>query len=143
MNANTIKAAELTAELERLPRPRSHWGRAVKAAAIELVEDTASGYNTAELPADPAELEQKLLNGAKDWHQFSWGGNWHCYDADIAAAFCSPSELKKTDNGNRRPNSRESWLDVQARALFQAANLITNAARAINARNANAATIAA
>lgn len=143
MNANTIKAAELTAELEKLPRPRSYWGRAVKAAAIELVEDTASGYNTAELPADPAELEQKLLNGAQNWAHFSEGGCWLCYDEDIARAFCSPSELKRTHNGNRRPNSRETWLDVQARALSQAATLIKNAARAINARNADAATIAA
>ena len=42
------------------------------------------------------------------------------YDGDIAAALCTPSELKKTRNGERRPNSREEWLDVQARALHQA-----------------------
>lgn len=34
------------------------------------------------------------------------------------------AELKKTHNGERRPNSRESCLDVQARAFWQAALLI-------------------
>lgn len=134
----TITAAALVAEIESRPRARSYWGRAVAKTAAELVTETASGYNTDKLPADPAELEKMLLNGATDWNHFSWGGCWHCYDSDIAAAFCSPSELKKTDNGNRRPNAREEWLDVQARALRQAAILVKDAARDITAR-ANAA----
>lgn len=33
-------------------------------------------------------------------------------------------ELKKTREGERRPNSREEWLDVQARALTQAARVV-------------------
>lgn len=43
---------------------------------------------------------------------------------DIAEHYCTKSELKKTHNGERKPNSRESWLDVQARAFWQAALLI-------------------
>lgn len=46
------------------------------------------------------------------------------YDSDIAERLCNPSELKKTRNGERRPNGREEWLDTQARALFQAANRV-------------------
>ena len=140
MNANTITitAAALVAEIQSRPRARSHWGRAVAQTAAELVTETASGYNTDKLPADPAELEKMLLNGATDWNHFSWGGCWHCYDSDIAAAFCSPSELKKTNTGNRRPNAREEWLDVQARALRQAAQLVKDAAAKITA-TANAA----
>ena len=65
-----------------------------------------------------------LLNGAKDWSQYSWGGCSLIYDPDIASRLCCPSELKKTRNGERRPNSREEWLDVQARALYQAANRV-------------------
>jgi hypothetical protein len=38
--------------------------------------------------------------------------------------FCTPSELKKTHNGERKPNKNEEWLDVQARALNQAAKMI-------------------
>lgn len=43
---------------------------------------------------------------------------------DIAELLCSPSELKRKKYGERRPNSREEWLDVQARALAQAAACI-------------------
>lgn len=137
-NTNTITAAALLAEIQSRPRARSHWGRAVAQTAAELVTETASGYNTAELPANPAELEKMLLNGATDWGHFSWGGCWHCYDSDIAAAFCSPSELKRTRNGARRPNAHEEWLDLQARALSQAARLVKDAAAKITAK-ANAA----
>lgn len=34
-------------------------------------------------------------------------------------------EGKKDRNGERRPNSREEWLDVQARALYQACNRVS------------------
>lgn len=51
------------------------------------------------------------------------------YNSDIAARLCCPSELKRTRNGDRRPNSREEWLDTQARALFQAANRVYKALR--------------
>lgn len=51
------------------------------------------------------------------------------YNADIAERLCCPSELKKTRNGERRPNNREEWLDTQARALYQAASRVVNAYR--------------
>jgi len=35
----------------------------------------------------------------------------------------------ETRQGERAPNSRETWLDVQARALGQAANLIATVAK--------------
>ena len=71
-----------------------------------------------------------MLNGAQDWEQYSWGGSALIYDGDIAERLCCPSELKKTRNGERRPNSREEWLDVQARALYQASSRVVNAYRA-------------
>ena len=55
------------------------------------------------------------------------------YDEDIAKRVCTPSELKKTRNGERRPNSSEEWLDTQARALYQAASLVRRCA-ALTAR---------
>lgn len=60
----------------------------------------------------------------------AWGGSALVYDGDIAAALCTPSELKRTRNGDRRPNSREEWLDVQARALRQAFRRMYAAIRA-------------
>lgn len=109
-------------------KQRSAWGKGVTQYALELVDELAEqiggGY------VDPAELTKPrilraaLLNGAKDWREYSWGGCSLIYDPDIASRLCCPSELKKTRNGEHRPNSREEWLDVQARALFQAANRV-------------------
>ena len=68
--------------------------------------------------------EKDLLNGAEDWQQYSEGGFSLIFDTDICKRLCSPSEQKKTQNGKRKPNSKEDWIDVQARALQQAAAII-------------------
>ena len=73
-----------------------------------------------------------MLNGAKDWNQYSWGALSLIYDCDIAERLSAPSELKKTRGGERRPNSREEWLDVQARALQQAFSRLADAWVAVN-----------
>jgi hypothetical protein len=109
-------------------KQRSAWDKGVTQYALELVDELAEqiggGYvDPAEL-AKPRILREALLNGAKNWSQYSWGGCSLVYDSDIAARLCCPSELKKTRNGERRPNGREEWLDVQGRALFQAANRV-------------------
>lgn len=109
-------------------KQRSAWDKGVTQYALELVDELAEqiggGYvDPAEL-AKPRILRTALLNGAKDWSQYSWSGSALIYDSDIAERLCCPSELKKTRNGERRPNGREEWLDVQGRALFQAANRV-------------------
>lgn len=109
-------------------KQRSAWDKGVTQYALELVDELAEqiggGYvDPAEL-AKPRILRAALLNGAKDWREYSWGGCSLIYDPDIASRLCCPSELKKTRNGERRPNGREECLDVQGRALFQAANRV-------------------
>ncbi len=98
-------------------KARSAWKKGVKDYALELVE-------SAEVELTPENLKATLLNGAKDWSQYSHGGCAAIYDADIAERLCTPSELKKKKGGDLQPSKRETWLDVQARALFQAFNLI-------------------
>lgn len=113
---------------------RSAWERGVKVYALELLEGLEEGINGGYIdPADlesPALLKKALLNGAADWSQYSAGGCSLIYDGDIAERLCTPSELKRKRGGDLQPNSRETWLDVQARALYQAARWIINAARA-------------
>ena len=94
---------------------RSAWARGVVNYAIGLIDSVEKDNIT----LDDVRAGV-LLNGAQDWHDYSYGGCALVYEADIAAALCTPSELKKTRNGERNPNSRENWLDVQARAPFQA-----------------------
>lgn len=124
--------AEIRQEIES-KKTRSAWDKGVKEYALELLEDMESERNAAketDMTVYPATLEAELLNGAMNWKQFSWGGCALIYDAAIAERLCSPSEYKRSREGERRPNSREEWLDVQAMALSQAANMIMRLARA-------------
>lgn len=122
MAANKFES--IRKELENM-KGRSAWERGVIGYALEILDqvEERSSYEGKE-PESIQELNDYMLNGAEDWKQSSWGGSYEIYDGDIAERLCNPSELKKTRNGERRPNSREEWLDVQARALFQAANKI-------------------
>lgn len=120
-----IKAAQAALEARK---NRSAWGKGVNVYALELLDDLAEAAEGGYIPTDAAELlkpramRAAMLNGADDWHAYSWGGSGLICNNDIAARLCCPSELRKTRNGERRPNSREEWLDTQARALSQAAN---------------------
>ena len=98
-------------------KANSAWKKGVKDYALEMVE-------SAEIELTPENAKVTLLNGAKDWSQYSHGGCSAIYDADIAERLCTPSELKKKKDGDLQPNTRETWLDVQSRALSQAFNLI-------------------
>lgn len=115
---------KMTAELENR-KDRSAWNKGVTVYALELVENLreAAEYNERD-PRNVAECRAWMLNGASDWKQYSWGGSSLCYNGQIAHRLCSPSELKKTDNGNRKPNAQEEWLDTQARALYQASERV-------------------
>lgn len=111
--------------LEKLGKltPRSAWRRAVVSDAFDLLENAPE-----ELPNTRAELEKALLNGAAGWSAYSYGGCGLVYDEDIARHYCTPSELRRVTHTDgtiaQRANARENWLDLQARALHQAAWLI-------------------
>lgn len=109
-------------------KDRSAWKKGVTVYALELLDDLEEqidgGYLTEEIFDSPKLLNKAMLNGAQNWTQYSWGGCSLIYDRDIAERLCTPSELKRTKNGERRPNQNEEWLDTQARALRQAARKI-------------------
>ena len=123
-------------------RNRSARDRGGTAYALDLLDQLQESvdYGDADLSCilEPRYLRGVLLNGAESWKQYSWGGCSLCYDGDIAERLCTPSELKKTRNGERRPNGREEWLDVQARALYRAASRIFRAAEEISREEARA-----
>ena len=126
-------------------KQRSAWDKGVSAYALELVEQLGEqiggGYFDELNLSEPKKVRAALLNGAADWSQYSWGGCSLIYDGDIAERLCCSSELKKTRNGERRPNSREEWLDVQARALYQAANRICRHIRTLEKSGAISYTV--
>jgi hypothetical protein len=95
---------------------KSVWSKAVSAYAVELVEHCQDNGIVI--------TKENMLNGAKDWKEFSYSGCSLVYDGDIAQRCCTPSELKKNKNGAHKPNANENWLDVQARALYQACSKV-------------------
>ena len=121
---------EVRKELEAR-KDRSAWDKGVTIYAIELLDELEENreFNKADKYLHPLELKAELLNGADNWNAYSWGGCALIYDTDIAERLCTPSELKRKHNGELRPNSREEWLDVQTRALYQASRRIINIAR--------------
>lgn len=119
--------ATLIAGASRTGSARSAWTRGVVAYVHELCENLSDLIDGDDIHS-PRLVRRALLDGAADWTEYSYGGCSLIYNADIARRLCSPSELKKADNGRKAPNARETWLDVQARALYQAARAIGSAA---------------
>ena len=114
-------------------KDRSAWQKGVTLYALELLEHLEEqmdgGYFDPEDLASSKLIHRALLNGASDWKEYSWGGSGSSliYNYEIAKRLCNPSELKRTNNGFWRPNKDEDWLDVQARALFQADHRVQEA----------------
>ena len=134
-NNQAANVADFIADKLTARKDRSAWNKAVTAYALELVE-SLDGWD--KQPASVAELREMMLNGADNWGAYSWGGCSLIYNQDVAERVCSPSELKRVTrkDGSLRDmaNAREHWLDVQARALYQAANRVANiAAKYFNA----------
>ena len=94
--------------------------KGVKEYALELVDLASDDM----VFADNVDMKTELLNGAKNFKHYSYGGCSLIYNEDIAKRLCNATELRKCDNGRKEPNRDEMWLDVQARALYQAFRLI-------------------
>lgn len=117
-----MKTSELY-EIVRLSNAqggRSQWRRGVLKYALELAEHLKENYETIE----KNNLQKACLNGACSWTEYSEGGYSLIYNEDIADRLATKSEIKARTNKNGTlsnwANSREQWLDVQARALRQA-----------------------
>lgn len=129
--ADMTRKIEEVREAVESRKERSAWGKGVKAYALELVDGLSEAINGGRFEAEdlraPKMVAKALLNGASDWSEYSWGGCALIYNEDIAERLCNSTELKRTRNGERRPNNREEWLDTQARALYQASQIVTKA----------------
>lgn len=122
-NINVIKAK--LAEV----KTRSAWQRGIKVYAYELLFDLFEGIEGGYIDPEDAfsnynMFDTALLNGAYSWTEYSFGGCSLIYDRAIAERLCNNTELTKTQHGLRDPNNNETWLDVQARALYQASRLL-------------------
>ena len=111
-----MNAKSISIELEaRYNKARSAWARGVLLYADELLDNIREAGKV---------TETHLLNGARDWKAYSEGGCSLITDEEICKRLSTPSESRKTKGGILPPNGRESWMEVQARALYQAALLV-------------------
>ena len=124
------KFEKIQSKVETIASERSAWARGVKDYALELLENLESNPSLIDEFNEGMPIREKdLLNGASNWFEYSYGGCSSIYDQDIAERLCTPSELKKTRQGDRNPNAREDWMQCQARALGQACRLVLRAAK--------------
>ena len=115
---------------------RSAWKRGIAQYAVWMVdrlidiecECGTENFKFASGHCDHvANMKTLLFNGAKDWKEASYSGMWDIMDCEIAHTLCTRSEFEKCRHGWKAPNKYETWLDVQARALYQAFSLISSA----------------
>lgn len=116
-------------------KERSAWGKGVKAYAFEMLESFEEWrrWNEENGESVPELDERTALNGARDWNAWAYGGSGLIYNEDIAERLCTKSELERTHGGRRLPNAQEHWLDVEARAAFQAWRMIAEEANKLEA----------
>lgn len=100
---------------------KSAWDRGVLIYALEIFDNY---IEASDIDSNKQIIEKDLLIGASDWSEYSWGGFSLIYDEDICKRLSTPSEQKRTRYGELKPNSNEEWLDVQARALYQASKIV-------------------
>ena len=108
------KIQTLKQNIKRSPA-RSKWNEAVRDDAINLL-DNLEGRDIS---------ERNLLKGAGSWLEYSEGGCALIWNMDIAERYATPYELELCEGGEKNPNSSENWIEMQARALYQA-NLLIN-----------------
>lgn len=125
--------------------PHSKWGHAIKGYALDMlgnIDDKGAPVDTLTLGALVNHVGYNSVKigtfRAHAWiaaKETSEGGNFLIYTHDIAYNLATPSEIKKCtrkDGSLRDPNPRETWLDCQTRAVFQAIILIQNYAGRVN-----------
>lgn len=111
----------------------SAWDRGLISYAYQLLDNGLIVSDRVTAPAPDhitREIAAWIMGGAESWREYSYGGCALICDDEIARTLCAPWALRRTHYGERQPNSRETWLDVQARALGQAAAWIRHNWRA-------------
>ena len=121
---------EIIAKLDAM-NPRSAWKKGVLRYAYILLENVFDGikceyFNPFEVDITDYLVAKYCYNGVRNATEYSYGGRALIYDEAIAIQLCTMGELRRCNFGRKQPNNRETWLDVQARALFQAAELLVN-----------------
>lgn len=120
-----MRIVEIKKKIENLKPARSKWERAVQSDAVELLENVINDDYKPKEVTSFAELKKLMLRGAENWNRYCTGGFGLISNEEIAEHYATKSEVRRDKCGElKNPNSREDWMKLQARALFQAEHLI-------------------
>ena len=120
---NTTKTPKTYSEIHTLlikEKPRSAWARGVNVIAMDIVSEIRENSNGNDAPHYYSVSDFCMGFYGVSLREAVNGGCFLVYDFDIAKNFCTPSELKRTKNGEYNPNRSEAWLDVMYRGAYQA-----------------------
>ena len=118
--------------LNELTRHESHsaWMHGVVAYAVNMLNSISDHdfaylvYYAQQEGEDGIEKARAILHTPYDnWRNYSRLNGW-LSDEAIATLLCTPEELKRFDGGKLPPNGRSTWIDIQTRAMYNAACLI-------------------
>lgn len=115
-----VKLNQILKSLKQMKLQRSKWMRVVHADAIAIISNLIDDGKDCEVKS-AKHLETLMLCGAENWKRYSEGCHGVCVpsDVEIACKYSTNTELKLTKCGHKRPNSRETWIEVQERGLRQ------------------------
>ena len=122
--------SEILSAVKAMPCGRPAWDKGVKELAIFIAENMV-GWEYTDIEVNSTkELEKVYLNGAANWYEYTRGGCLLIYNDEIAECLCSPAEYRRLEAKNfPDPNPRETWMDVQCRAAWQAWQMIAHVIR--------------
>ena len=114
-----IDVKKLLAEAEKMSRTeRTYWSRGVASLIRDYGEEVLQEHDGEIVSARDF---FKLWNCGNDsLRDAVYAGSFDIWNYDIAKRLCTPSELKKSNEGMRNPNRCENWIDVEIRAMYQA-----------------------
>lgn len=112
-----MKVSEIRKCLDAYKPQRGIWYQGVKDYAFDMLEVLNYEHSDKDFNSkNIKELKEILLNGAKDWAQYSEGGCALIYNNDIKERLVCPSQRNRCID----------CISIQTRALNQAWNLIWN-----------------
>lgn len=104
---------------------KTTWNKAVKDYAKMIIDNLISTSVITEATTIDKLVIKLMLNGVSDWNEYSTSGMALNSDREIASRLCTETELKRKRNGDLPPSQSETWVQAQARCLYQASNMIS------------------
>lgn len=108
---------------------KSKWRKGVISIAIDRLDEMDNGatitWHNLLNGALWSDKEATFENISSACDKYAWGGCGLICDEDIADLLATKSEAYyKNGNLKGKPNAREQWLDLYAKAVYQAFSLI-------------------